>query len=363
MNSETMTANPIPLALGELARNINDAHAHFNDHLRTGLEHARRAGELLAQAKQQVGHGNWLDWLAANLTCSVRTAQAYSRVYQRWDELANTQPVAYLGLRRALELLADERADEPAEERLAPVVPRLPEPLATLGRAGVIDDECLEILLTIRDDYGADYLFPTKAPSGTSSHALDCDEAWSFMNTLRPLDQPTLWPWPSLDPALDPAVREAIRAAVQVLFDALHGDDEVPHWEVVALWYACAAALWYSLLPKGHCTMPDLLRHHIGVWRESFGTALAWCATNGHGRYPAVPPKEDTDGRKLWFGYRSDLRHAGLIDIQAFRAHPSRFPAFFGLCLRSLGDVDGDDTYPLPSSMQERLSGLASATE
>ena len=78
--------------------------------VRSGLEHARRAGDLLLDAKRQVPHGEWLPWLAAHCPeVSGRTAQAYMRIAKRWPELeANAKRVADLSLREALAKLASD---------------------------------------------------------------------------------------------------------------------------------------------------------------------------------------------------------------------------------------------------------------
>ena len=67
------------------------------------------AGELLSEAKAKLGHGDWLPWLEANCEVSVRTAQAYMRVGREWPQLADTQRVALLPMRAALEMLAEPR--------------------------------------------------------------------------------------------------------------------------------------------------------------------------------------------------------------------------------------------------------------
>jgi hypothetical protein len=93
--------------LAELAEQINAAHAAVETTLRAGLEHARAAGALLVQAKAKAGHGKWVPWLRANARFSVRTAQAYMRVAERWQELeAKAQPLALLTFEEANQLLA-----------------------------------------------------------------------------------------------------------------------------------------------------------------------------------------------------------------------------------------------------------------
>ena len=91
-----------------LAVEINRAHAGVQRCVAQGLEHARRAGELLAEAKAALPHGDWLPWLAEHCDMPERTAQAYLRVAAHWPTLeAKAQRVADLPLRQALALLAE----------------------------------------------------------------------------------------------------------------------------------------------------------------------------------------------------------------------------------------------------------------
>jgi hypothetical protein len=103
------------LTLTTLAGKINAAHAACEGAFTESLQHARRAGELLTQAKGQVEHGAWLPWLEAHCDFAPRTAQLYMRIYRQWDELANAQRVAYLSVRDAGEVLsAPTSSREPA---------------------------------------------------------------------------------------------------------------------------------------------------------------------------------------------------------------------------------------------------------
>ncbi len=107
--------------LAELAGRINAEHQQAETALRSGLEHARRAGELLIEAKGQCPHGRWLPWLEANVTFSPRTAQAYMRVADRWEELqAKAQGLAHLTFEDGLKLLAAPQEADPVE---APTTP------------------------------------------------------------------------------------------------------------------------------------------------------------------------------------------------------------------------------------------------
>ena len=95
-----------------LAADINAEHERAFGKATEALEHARRAGELLLQAKAAVGHGEWLPWVEANCKFSVRTAQGYIRLAQGWETLsAKCATVAHLGLREALTLLAEHPTD------------------------------------------------------------------------------------------------------------------------------------------------------------------------------------------------------------------------------------------------------------
>jgi hypothetical protein len=44
-----------------------------------GQEHYRRAGQMLIEAKDQVGHGGWGRWLSKNFELSSKTASDYMR--------------------------------------------------------------------------------------------------------------------------------------------------------------------------------------------------------------------------------------------------------------------------------------------
>jgi hypothetical protein len=93
--------------LAGLAERINAEHAAAADSLRAGLQHARRAGALLVEAKAKMAHGQWIPWLEKNVRCAPRTAQTYMRVAERWHELeATAQPLALLTFQEATRLLA-----------------------------------------------------------------------------------------------------------------------------------------------------------------------------------------------------------------------------------------------------------------
>ncbi len=98
--------------LENLAGEINEEHRAFVGSLRKTAEHGIRAGELLAEAKGQCRHGEWLGWLQKNFEGSKRTAQVYIQLFQKRDELrAKTQNSAHLSMSQALgEIVAPREA-------------------------------------------------------------------------------------------------------------------------------------------------------------------------------------------------------------------------------------------------------------
>lgn len=104
--------------LTDLALRINEAHADALTAARTTLEHARRVGELLTEAKRAVTHGNWLPWLKENVKFSVATATRYMNVAADWDRIANSSSVT--NLTEATALLADAPQPNDGTERAKP---------------------------------------------------------------------------------------------------------------------------------------------------------------------------------------------------------------------------------------------------
>lgn len=100
----------------QIAADIREAHTAASRAATSALEHARRAGELLQQAKAGLPHGAWLRWLGEHCPdISPRLAQRYMLVAARWPEIdaANTTRVSYLPIRQALALLAEPTPREP----------------------------------------------------------------------------------------------------------------------------------------------------------------------------------------------------------------------------------------------------------
>ena len=89
----------------DLAGQINDEHDAACRDASSAIDHARRCGLLLIEAKKQQGHGNYLAWLDKNCRqISHSTAQGWVRLAR-----ANPQRVAGLSLRAALKEIAGPR--------------------------------------------------------------------------------------------------------------------------------------------------------------------------------------------------------------------------------------------------------------
>jgi hypothetical protein len=84
-------ADLAPLAgdnsLTDLAARIRAEHEAVSEGLKESVRHAIAAGELLIEAKGQLGHGQWLPWLRDRCTISEGTAQLYMRVAKNRAEI------------------------------------------------------------------------------------------------------------------------------------------------------------------------------------------------------------------------------------------------------------------------------------
>ncbi len=72
------------------------------------LSDAKVLGERLFKKKKEVGHGNFEDWVDANLNFKHRQASNYIRIYSEWDRLQEIGN-AVTGLRAALALLREDK--------------------------------------------------------------------------------------------------------------------------------------------------------------------------------------------------------------------------------------------------------------
>ena len=87
---------------------ITQLHGEIAGYIKVTLEKAIRIGELLAEQKAELGHGEWLPWVEENLPFTDRTARNYMRAYESRDRL-KTEIVS--DLTGAYRLLEESRAD------------------------------------------------------------------------------------------------------------------------------------------------------------------------------------------------------------------------------------------------------------
>ena len=119
-NSDLTTQDATrPTDLATLANEINDLHDRATEAARTAVEHDRECGELLIQAKDQIGHGGFLPWLEADCRVKPRQAQKYMKLAREWPAIeAKCASNAHLPIDEVLRLMdSGERQmqQEPAE--------------------------------------------------------------------------------------------------------------------------------------------------------------------------------------------------------------------------------------------------------
>jgi hypothetical protein len=176
--------------LDDLARQINGRHEATLAGLRTALESARDAGDLLLRAKGLCDHGSWLPWLSAHCPhITPRTAQNYMRLASEWDRLltlANAKRVSHLGVRQAVVLLSGTVADPPADR------PETPRQRIERVLGGLTDAELTRLAdraERAEPDVGPDYVWAGRRRYATPFHKLHLDagtdldirgEEWRF---------------------------------------------------------------------------------------------------------------------------------------------------------------------------------------
>jgi integrase len=112
------------MSLDQLATRIKAEHRHAVQTVRKSLEHARTAGELLAQAREQIKDSpyRWGKWVEQECGIQERTASNYLRLFRRWSEVEQQAgDVSALTVRAALALLKKRsRPPKPSRPGLTP---------------------------------------------------------------------------------------------------------------------------------------------------------------------------------------------------------------------------------------------------
>lgn len=108
-------------SLDAIADRINDAVFNAESAARSAMQYAMEAGELLNQAKQKVGHGEWLGWLGSNIKLAPRTCQAYMRLAAKVRLLPaeDAQRVTDLPVREAIHAITTNPTAPPPNHRVS----------------------------------------------------------------------------------------------------------------------------------------------------------------------------------------------------------------------------------------------------
>jgi hypothetical protein len=76
------------VSIDAAAEELNRLHDSIAGKLRSTVEDAIHAGEILAEVKTRVGHGNFLPWLKLHCKFSERTARNYMQLFEHKDKTA-----------------------------------------------------------------------------------------------------------------------------------------------------------------------------------------------------------------------------------------------------------------------------------
>lgn len=110
------------MSLGELAKRINAEHEAATLATMEAFERWAKVGESLAEAKAQVPHGEWGEWVEANCRFGARQARKYMQIHERRAELEKQNGIrnSVLTIDKALASLAAPPEPDPAELKIHP---------------------------------------------------------------------------------------------------------------------------------------------------------------------------------------------------------------------------------------------------
>jgi hypothetical protein len=141
--------------LTELATTIKAEHQAVVTTYRKSLDHARRAGELLAKAKKEVDESafQWAKWVEKECGIIERTASNYLRIYHKWADVEakvdeQGGDIARLTVRAALSLLNPKAKPKPGQPKQKVTLATLKERMEQHGIEGD-PAELLELLKEI----------------------------------------------------------------------------------------------------------------------------------------------------------------------------------------------------------------------
>ncbi len=104
--STTTIARPLKVLVPLIKEELAEGDA-------AGLDHYRRAGTMLLEAKDQVAHGSWTGWLSKNFELSQNTAIRYMRLARMEADRAADSKFTHVGEYRGLRhAIGEPRARE-----------------------------------------------------------------------------------------------------------------------------------------------------------------------------------------------------------------------------------------------------------
>jgi hypothetical protein len=181
VKGETKVARPLRVLVPLIKEELTAGYS-------AGLEHYRRAGDMLLEAKSQVGHGEWQPWLKRNFELSARQASDYMRLAREMREAENGGNAAVFRARTLSEAVGDLRSPgekfaswvPPVREVISRVnVERLAEERQSREREAKLIKQLAYQLIDIGYRVLATKLHPDK-PGGS-------DEAMTRLNKVRRL--------------------------------------------------------------------------------------------------------------------------------------------------------------------------------
>lgn len=98
-----------------LANQINQALAESNRLAESAVVEAARAGKLMIEAKKQVPHGQWSQWIQDNCHMTDRNARRYMQLARELPKLEGNHraEVMALPIREAVQVIAQSRQVQP----------------------------------------------------------------------------------------------------------------------------------------------------------------------------------------------------------------------------------------------------------
>lgn len=93
----SLPPDPLPALASQINRLYEEAEQAQTIALsasKSALEHAKRCGELLLEAKAQIQHGGWEKWRNENLSIPSSTAAQYQRIAENWAILEGEEGIS-----------------------------------------------------------------------------------------------------------------------------------------------------------------------------------------------------------------------------------------------------------------------------